>query len=79
MPKAWRAIAPAISPAPRSNSPRIADADPPSALFAGTRARNSREAPPGPDWEPVNALEESRRYAADGPSQIGAASAIFYP
>ena len=36
---------------------RVADADPPSALFLA-RARELARRPPGPDWEPVNALEE---------------------
>ncbi len=36
---------------------RCADADPPSALFR-ERARELARRPPGPDWEPVNALEE---------------------
>ncbi len=36
---------------------RSADADPPSALFL-ERARELVRHPPGPDWEPVNALEE---------------------
>ena len=34
-----------------------ADADPPSALFLA-RVRELARRPPGPDWEPVNALEE---------------------
>jgi class 3 adenylate cyclase len=36
---------------------RVADADPPSALFLA-RVRELARRPPGPDWEPVNALEE---------------------
>lgn len=36
---------------------RAADADPPSALFLA-RVRELARRPPGPDWEPVNALEE---------------------
>ena len=36
---------------------RAADTDPPSALFLA-RAREFARRPPGPDWEPVNALEE---------------------
>ena len=36
---------------------RSADADPPSALFLA-RARELARRPPGPEWEPVNALEE---------------------
>jgi adenylate cyclase len=36
---------------------RAADADPPSALFM-ERAREFVRRPPGPDWQPVNALEE---------------------
>ena len=36
---------------------RAADADPPSALFLA-RARKLARRPPGPDWDPVNALEE---------------------
>jgi len=36
---------------------RLASADPPAALFL-ERATELAHEPPGPDWEPVNALEE---------------------
>ena len=36
---------------------RVADEDPPSALFL-ERARQLAQQPPGPDWEPVSAQEE---------------------
>jgi adenylate cyclase len=36
---------------------RLASADPPAALFLERATELARE-PPGPDWEPVNALEE---------------------
>ena len=35
---------------------RVADSDPPSALFLG-RAQELLRTPPGADWEPVNTLE----------------------
>ena len=36
---------------------RTAETDPPSARFL-ERVRELLRQPPGPDWEPVNALEE---------------------
>ena len=57
MPRAWPAIARAISPAPRQSSRRFATDDPPAARLP-ERARQLAQNPPGPDWEPVNTQDE---------------------
>jgi adenylate cyclase len=36
---------------------RVADADPPSAVFM-ERAKRLMHSPPGPDWEPINTLDD---------------------
>ena len=87
MPRASRASAPAISPAPRSISRAHAETDPPSALFlragAGTGAniRPARTGSRSTRWRKSSTAPIRRSYphCQHRPSQIGAASAIFCP